>query len=112
MKVDNLVPKPLQKELFKLHRQKFVTDASGCYALTNFPGDILYLGLASNLRRRFEQHLEAPEKVKPTPLGVAYYFYWLEAVDLEKLERTWINAHTLVEGKMPHLNKVSSPLRL
>ncbi|WP_352530812.1 hypothetical protein [Mesorhizobium sp. M0060] len=34
--------------------------------LASFEEDILYVGLASNLRRRFGQHLDTPEKVAAT----------------------------------------------
>jgi hypothetical protein len=112
MKVEGLIPKPERKELFKLNRQKFVPNVSGCYVLTNFGGEILYIGLASDLRRRFGQHLDSREKIGPTPHGVAYFFYWLEGAYLEKLERTWMNSHTLTEGRLPCLNKVSSPIRM
>ena len=62
MNVGNLVPAPQFSELFARRSYKFVPDAEGCYTLTTFDGTVLYVGLAKNLRRRFFQHLEDPEK--------------------------------------------------
>jgi GIY-YIG catalytic domain len=83
--------------------------ARGCYVLANFREEVLYIGLAIDLRRRFGQHLDSPEKIAPTSLGVAVFFYWLESPDTNKLERTWMNIHQLAEGKLPVLNSVYSP---
>jgi hypothetical protein len=77
--------------------------------LATFAGDILYIGMASDLRQRMGEHLDTPEKVVPTKNGRATRFYWLECKDLNKVERTWMNMHTLQHGVLPVLNKAYSP---
>ncbi len=109
MIVESLDPTVEHREAFKRNREKSVPDRAGCYALTSFTGEILYIGLATDLRRRFGQHLDSPHKTAATPLGVATFFYWLETADIHKLERTWMNIHILAEGKLPVLNSVYSP---
>jgi hypothetical protein len=112
MKIGELIPSTISMEPFRRSHMRFVSEASGCYALTTFDEDILYLGLASNLRRRFAQHLDTPEKVTATELGRAIWFFWLECEDLEKIERTWMNTYTLRHGTLPTLNKVYSPISI
>ncbi len=82
---------------------------AGCYVLANVQDQVLYIGLATVLRRRFGQHLDNPEKTGATPLGIAVFFYWLEEQNINKLERTWMNIHLLSEGQLPVLNSVYSP---
>ncbi len=109
MKVDALQPEPDRKEAFKRSREKSVPPAPGCYVLTNFAGELLYIGLAKDLQRRFAQHLDNPQKTGLTPLGVAVFFWWREDGEVNKLERTWMNIHQLAEGRLPFLNSVYSP---
>ena len=110
MKLDMLVPKPVKHETFKRHRERFVPEKSGCYVLTTFANDVLYVGLAKNLRSRMNNHLDSDEKTAPTALGRATYFYWLECLEIEKIERTWMNIHIQHEGVLPPLNTVYSPV--
>lgn len=109
MKVDQLNPTTSKWEPFSLSRSKFVPPTAGCYALATFEEIVLYVGLASDLRRRFIQHLENPEKTKVTAKGRAIKFYWLETLDTNRVERTWLNIHVHHEGRFPILNKVYSP---
>jgi hypothetical protein len=109
MKVKDLVPLPTNKEAFRRAETRFIKDVAGCYVLANFDEEILYVGLAKNLRRRFVQHLDTAEKVAATALGRAVWFFWLECDDLPKVERTWMNIHQLQHAKLPILNKVYSP---
>lgn len=114
MKVLELNPKPKNKIEFQFNKLKFIPNEFGCYVLTNFLGDILYIGLTNNLKVRYKQHLDTPKKVSMTELGVAYYFYYLilnDEAKLNKLERGWMNHFELLEGKLPILNSVHSPLR-
>jgi hypothetical protein len=55
------------------------------------------------------QHLDTPQKVAPTPLGRATWIYWLDTLDTNKVERTWLNMHLLAEGSLPVLNSLYSP---
>ncbi|ANL30129.1 excinuclease ABC subunit C domain-containing protein (plasmid) [Rhizobium phaseoli] len=40
----------------------FIPDSSGCYVLTSFDGNVLYVGLTKNLKRGMAQHLDNREK--------------------------------------------------
>jgi hypothetical protein len=110
MKVEALNPAPTTRRAFRLSEEKHVPERGGCYVLSTFAGDILYVGLSVNLRARMNQHLDNPEKCNETPLGRAVWFYWLECDHLEKVERTWLNAHELAEAALPILNGVHSPV--
>lgn len=112
MNVAAFVPNPDKSEAFRRSRERFIPDGSGCYALTTFSREVLYVGLATNLRRRFDQHLDSETKTTITTLGKAILFFWLETEDIERVERTWMNTHIQHEGVLPLLNKMFSPLSL
>ena len=109
MRIDKLHPAPANHEAFRRNRRRFIPDSAGCYVLTTFSREILYVGLAANLRRRFDQHLDNPNKTAMTPLGRAILFWWLETFDTNKVERTWMNIHMIHEASLPILNRVYSP---
>lgn len=109
MKVSDLIPLPTFKEGFRRAQSRFISKESGCYVLATFDDEILYVGLAKNLRRRFVQHLDTAEKIAATAKGRAVWFFWLECEELPKVERTWMNAYQLKHAKLPILNKVYSP---
>ncbi len=112
MKVEKLIPIPKDNVLFKLSSFKSVPKETGCYVLTTFDNDILYIGLSENLNDRFKQHLDNPEKTNPTKEGKAIWFYFTtyDPKNLPKLERTWINQFVALHGRLPILNKVNSPV--
>ena len=110
MKLDMLVPQPVKCEIFKRSRERFIPEKSGCYVMTTFANDVLYVGLAKNLRSRINNHLDSDEKTSRTALGRATYFYWLEGLEIGKIERTWMNIHIQYEGVLPPLNTVYSPV--
>lgn len=112
MKINQLLPLPKDKVLFKLTSFKFVPKASGCYVLTTFYNDILYIGLSDSLFYRFQQHLANSEKTNPTQEGKTIWFYYTiyNPHNLPKLERTWINQFVALNGQLPILNKVNSPV--
>jgi GIY-YIG catalytic domain len=93
MNVDALIPAPTHKQAFRLAHRKFVPSRSGCYVLTTFVGDVLYVGLAVDLNRRLGDHLDTPAKTAETPLGRAVWFHWLETT------------------KTNHVDEYSSPAR-
>ena len=109
MKIDQLVPATSHWEPFSRNKSKFIPSASGCYALATFDETVLYVGLATDLRRRFNQHLDVPEKIGVTVEGRATKFFWIETTDINRVERTWLNVHVNSEGRYPVLNKVYSP---
>jgi len=109
MNVSELVPLPNHCESFKRNRERFVPEVPGCYVLATFSGVVLYVGLADNLRRRMNDHLDNPGKTGETRLGRAVLFHWIVSPDTNKIERTWMNIHMLREATLPLLNKVYSP---
>ncbi len=110
MKVSALFPSPQEKIPFKENQRLHVPLQSGCYILSNLDEIILYIGLSHRLSDRFIQHLDTPDKTAPTTLGRAVWFHWLLYANFEKLERTWLNAHEIAEGRLPILNKYHSPI--
>ncbi|MEJ0025665.1 MAG: GIY-YIG nuclease family protein [Rhizomicrobium sp.] len=109
MNIEALVPQPSGCEPFKRNRERFVPEKSGCYVLTTFSKEVLYVGLADNLRRRMNDHLDSPTKTDETKLGRAVLFHWIESTDTNKIERTWMNIHIQNEGVLPVLNRSYSP---
>lgn len=112
MNVTALNPLPQDGASFQLNAHFQVPDKSGCYVLTTFDGHILYIGQSVNLRRRFEEHLDNPDKTCLTEEGRAIWFYWLlyPNINLNALERGWINAHTIAQGQMPIMNSIAAPV--
>lgn len=113
MKVQQLEPKISRRVQFSFKDRKLVPRTAGCYALTNFEGDVLYVGLSDDLYRRFAQHRDTDEKRTATAHGKAFWFYYLtcSSKDINRIERAWLNQHISVHGTFPILNKVSSPIR-
>jgi excinuclease UvrABC nuclease subunit len=113
MKVQSLTPKPDKKIEFSFRKYKFVPAVSGCYVLTNFFDDILYIGLTVDLKRRIQEHLSSKEKTQATIDGKAYWFHFVEApneMKLQSIERGWLNQYELSHGELPKLNRAHSPV--
>ena len=112
MKVGLLSPATSAFDAFRRSRERFFPEGPGCYGLTTFDGDVLYIGLATNLKRRLLQHLDNPQKTELTPKGRAVLVHWRpdHNLFLEKLERTWLLIHEQHEGKLPMLNRMHSPV--
>lgn len=85
----------------------------GCYVLATAAANVIYVGLATNLRRRFSQHRDTKEKRQRTPVGVAFWFYFMTCAESDtcRIERTWLNEHLELHAELPILNKVYSPVR-
>jgi predicted GIY-YIG superfamily endonuclease len=113
MKTSQLIPKVKEGVQFTLKSRKFVPKAVGCYVLTTFEDDVLYVGLTDNLNRRFFEHRDTKEKCNPTKAGLAFWFYFLvsDEREINRIERGWLNQHLSLHGKLPILNKVHSPVR-
>jgi predicted GIY-YIG superfamily endonuclease len=113
MKAKQLVPKVDNRVQFSLKYRKFVPKETGCYVLTAFDDEVLYIGLTDNLYRRFAEHRDNREKRDPTSRGVAFWFYYLACAEKEiyRIERSWLNQHVELHGELPVLNKVNSPVR-
>ena len=112
MKIDEMNPLTVNKVYFKLTSYKQVPKESGCYILSTFDNEVLYIGLSVNLHTRFMQHLDNPNKINPTSEGKAVWFNYLvyDKELVEKVERTWINQFVSKHGKLPILNKINSPV--
>lgn len=112
MKVEQLIPAVQKRVEFSLKSRKFVPASAGCYALSTFDLDVLYVGLTDNLHRRFFQHRDSREKREPTPIGMAFWFHFLPCDEREvlRIERTWLNEHMELHGEWPVLNKMNSPI--
>ena len=113
MNVSQLSPMPSEQLVFKLTSVKLLPTVAGCYVLTNFSGEILYVGLTVNLLQRFKQHRDTSEKREPTILGRAHWFYFVTAdeTEINAIERGWQNQYSVVHGALPVLNKIDSPVR-
>jgi hypothetical protein len=109
MNISQLIPQPTHWETFKRHCERFIPEKPGCYVLTTFSKVVLYIGLTSNLRKRMNDHLDNPNKTSETKVGRAVLFFWIESLDINKIERTWMNTHIQYEGSLPELNSVYSP---
>jgi len=84
VKVEQLEPFPPVKSPFKYSAYKNIPRNAGCYILTTFSSDILYIGLSTNLYNRFQQHLDSPDKVRITDGCKAVWFYFM-TYDASKL---------------------------
>lgn len=112
MKVEKLSPAPIKQAKFSWSHNKAVPDKPGCYVISTYNDDVLYVGLATkSIRSRMGNHLDTPEKRKESALGVPFWFYYIErpSVEVESIERGWMNQAILEDGAMPTLNKVYSP---
>lgn len=88
MKLALLVPNPTTMESFRRSRERFVPSTPGCYVLTTFERDVLYIGLTVNLRRRVNEHLDSFTKTQVTAHGRAVLVHWSETQETNKVERT------------------------
>ena len=112
MNVSDLGPKVVLRETFSMAYLKRVTSQGGTYVLTNFSGEILYIGVTNNIKRRMKEHLNSEKYSVVTPQGASYWFYYRVSKE-EKcfaIERGWLNQVILSEGYFPYFNKISSPL--
>lgn len=111
MLVSSLTPKPENKIEFDFSHLKRSPNESGCYVITNYDGFILYIGQAKNIHNRLDNHLNDSEKRGPTPHGKAFWFYYLlcPEIELDALERGWVNEYRLKHGELPYFNKINPP---
>lgn len=111
MLVQQLIPNPEDRVSFSYPSLYLAPDQSGCYALTAFDEEVLYIGQSENIRSRMEQHLGDGSKQEQTPSGKVFWLYYglCPIRDLDNLENGWINEHILREGRMPFFNKIHPP---
>jgi len=111
MKVSILRPKCSNEMEFSEASVLDIPTLSGCYVLSNWSKDILYIGQAKSLRGRIYSHLADFSKTSMTAMGkVCWIHYALcDEFSLNQLERGWIQQHENREGKFPILNKIRPP---
>lgn len=113
MKVTELRPTPKDKTKFDFQGIRIVPEDMGCYVLTNFHCDIIYIGLATRLKQRALQHFDTEEKRGITKEGKAFWYFYIQLKDektIFRTERGWLNQYELAHGELPPLNKVHSPV--
>ena len=113
MKIEQLHPIPHRRTQFAWSHNVVAPSEPGCYALATYNLDVLYVGLASaSIRDRMCIHLDTEEKRKGGTQGVPFWLYYLlcPAKDVNRLERGWMNQSILIQGDIPTLNKIYSPL--
>ncbi len=112
MNIDKLNPPALARTNFNRSEYRYTPEQSGCYVLATYQGDILYIGQSDHIRRRFEEHLDCPEKTGITEKGRAFWFYWLlwDKAYLNALERAWMQAYSMENSdELPIMNSQSAP---
>lgn len=111
MLVSSLTPKPEGKVRFDLSCLNECPDKSGCYAIVTSDGTILYIGQAVNICRRMEDHRNDTKKCGETPHGKGFWFYYLlcPEIELDSLERGWVNEYRIKMGELPFFNKINPP---
>lgn len=113
MKVSCLIPMPEYQTQFAWPYNVTVPDQPGCYAIVAYSGEVLYVGLASSsIKNRMASHLDTPAKRKAAPHGIGYWFYYTvrNAIEVNAIERGWMNQAILADGDIPPLNRIYSPL--
>lgn len=62
MKSSCLFPRPTERVVFRAYYCYLVPRCAGCYAITSFDDDILYIGKSIDLKRRFLEHINSSKK--------------------------------------------------
>ena len=112
MLAESLIPQPEGRVRFNYYALRLSPKESGCYALANYDGVVLYVGKAGSIAGRMEDHLDAGDKSGKTPHGHAHWLYYrfCPVNYLKRLETGWVNEHQLKEnGKRPFFNKIAPP---
>lgn len=93
---------------FKLSDVMKAHESSGCYVLSNFDDEVIYIGQSVNLRRRMQEHLNNPRMTGMTRLGfVAWFCYelWgagkIAHVESDMLMNYWLAN----KRRLPPLNR-------
>ena len=92
---------------FDLSESIHTPSHSGCYLLTNFDGDVIYIGQSNNLYRRMQEHLANPRMTARTRLGYASWFYYglWEQGEIIRIESEMLFQYQMAEGQLPPLNR-------
>jgi len=112
MNVRKLRPRPVDRVVFSYGGLLGLKPGSGCYVLTSSAGKVRYIGQATDVRRRLEQHLADEEKGRAQRQGKLTWAYVekCEVEELSEMETAWVRQHQLAEGGLlPPLNKIEPP---
>lgn len=111
MKPSDLRPGCTNKVEFSYSSLRSISATSGCYVLSNWREDILYIGQAKSIRRRIISHLSDSAKTSMTAMGRAFWVHYelCDEFSLNQLERGWMQQHENREGKLPILNRIQPP---
>ena len=113
MNIANLTPQVEHEVSFSGRELLSVPDEAGCYVLTNFSGEIFYIGRSENLSRRMAQHLGNPKMRQKIAGSKATQFHYrlCEVKELPYLERGWMNEYRMNNGgRLPPFNKVDAAI--
>ena len=109
MFVDQLHPKVENRVDFSLASLGVTPEVAGCYVLSSFQGDILYIGKTKSLHKRLEQHCNDLEKQQRSPVGVVQFMYYrvCSAAEMTELERAWTAQFAMRnKGALPHFARI------
>lgn len=104
MKVNELVPHLAASVSFDHNGASGVPAASGCYALVSASGNVLYLGQSGNMRERFGDHVNDPDKRRSTPDGRATRFHYKALADRQRTEESLLAQFRARERRLPYLH--------
>ncbi len=110
MLVEALVPSCPDRINFSKYDLRQVPRELGCYVLSNYQEEILYIG-QGYLHSRMNSHLNSHEKTTMTKMGKIFWFNYIVAnkTQLNKIEGGWVQQHEDREGEKPILNKIQPP---
>ena len=109
MITDKIKPKIENTIEFEFSKLNKAPETYGCYIISNFDNEIMYIGKATSLRNRMAGHLDTPEKNIKTRLGKAYWFSYKmcnDEFEISRLEKGWLNEYELKTGELPIFNKI------
>lgn len=111
MRVSGLHPACTNKVEFSYSSVLDIPMLPGCYVLSNWLEDILYIGQAKSIRGRIDFHLADSAKTSITAMGKAFWVHYAlcDESSLNRLERGWTQQHENREGKLPILNRIQPP---
>jgi len=112
MKICELTPRPLERIAFSWAENRASYKGAGCYVLAAFDTTVMYVGLAKSIKTRMADHLDSQDKRKGANGVVPFWFYSIPCLvsEMNAIERGWINQSILIDGLIPPLNRVHSPV--
>ena len=111
MKSSCLFPRPTERVVFRAYYCHLVPRCAGCYAITSFDDDILYIGKSIDLKRRFLEHINSSKNnTKVSICGLIWFYYYVADMKcISDIEKSWMKQHTEAHGQLPTLNILYAP---